>query len=500
MPKPLAAFLPYGLAELPQVLERPRPLDRENLSAALTRYLTRIGAPQAALAAARSITHPESKVVVTGQQAGLLGGPSFTFYKAHTALKLAAEHHRQDRPVAAVFWVASQDHDTEEVRQVRMLDLQEKLHTLSLDLPAARPTGRIPFESFRKDCQEFVRGFGGRGEIEEKVIAALAQAENFAEAFARLLATFLGQRGLVVFDPMAPELARFFAKGIEQELGNPVASAEAINRTAKEMKQAGLEAGLGRPEGATNLFLEGRDGVRRLLRYHAGTFDDGLARYSEADLLTILREDPARITPGAGLRPVLQDTVLPTAGFVVGPSEMKYVAELGGVYRLHGLEPPAVIRRLSAVVSEPPIKRILDRYQLDPWDFQARPEAAFLAAQERHSQSARAIGRHLEKIEQEFAQIKTVIAGLDATLSRPLKRAEFRVSDEIKRLARKSVQAELRRSQVIASQFERLKLHLAPGESQERAYPFLMYILKFGDAILRSLEQLPSASQAVLEV
>ncbi|MCL4454450.1 MAG: bacillithiol biosynthesis BshC, partial [Deinococcus sp.] len=99
MPKPLAAFLPYGLAELPQVLERPRPLDRENLSAALTRYLTRIGAPQAALAAARSIAHPESKVVVTGQQAGLLGGPSFTFYKAHTALKLAAEHHRQDRPV-----------------------------------------------------------------------------------------------------------------------------------------------------------------------------------------------------------------------------------------------------------------------------------------------------------------------------------------------------------------------------------------------------------------
>ncbi len=157
-----------------------------------------------------------------------------------------------------------------------------------------------------------------------------------------------------------------------------MASAEAINQGAERVRALGGKPPLRRKPGATNLFLE--TDQRRLLFYEGGAFTDGVRRYTPGELREILRADPSRLTPAAGLRPVLQDLVLPTAGFVVGPNEFRYVAELSRVYALHGLSMPALFLRVRGVVLEPPIRRILERYRLDPWALVDRGEEAFLEA------------------------------------------------------------------------------------------------------------------------
>jgi len=61
--------------------------------------------------------------VVTGQQAGLFGGPLFTLLKAVTAIKLARRLSKeQSVPVVAVFWVDAEDHDWNEVASCAVLD------------------------------------------------------------------------------------------------------------------------------------------------------------------------------------------------------------------------------------------------------------------------------------------------------------------------------------------------------------------------------------------
>ena len=123
--------LPQGEEALKARLRRP---GHPRLREALAAYLKRLQAPEEAF---RALERLEVEAVVTGQQAGLLGGTALTFYKAHTALCLA------DRAGAAgVFWVASQDHDVEEVRHLHLLR-DEVPETLSLDLPPL-PSGRIP--------------------------------------------------------------------------------------------------------------------------------------------------------------------------------------------------------------------------------------------------------------------------------------------------------------------------------------------------------------------
>ncbi|SDE39410.1 bacillithiol biosynthesis cysteine-adding enzyme BshC [Thermus arciformis] len=451
------------------------------LGEALRAYLKRLQAPEEAFSALERL---EAGAVVTGQQAGLLGGPALTFYKAHTALCLA---HRAG--AAGVFWVASQDHDVEEVRHLHLLQ-DEELKTLSLPLPP-KPSGRLPLAPHRKALQDFLGPWA-----QDPRVAYALEAETLSEFFARVLLAFLGERGLLPFDPMAEELAPLFREALERELSDPLASAEAINQGARRLKDLGAKPPLGRPPGATNLFLETEE--RRLLFYREGAFTDGVRRYTAKELREILQADPSRLTPAAGLRPVFQDLVLPTAGFVVGPNEFRYVAELSGVYALHGLPMPALFLRMQGVVLEPPVRRILERYRLDPWAFVDRGEEAFLEALRENLEGFRQLEGELAGLLEEVQALAERARALEPTLDRPFRRFLARLGGEGERLLRKVLRARLSRDAVFLHHLERLKRHLLPlGLPQERVFPYAMYALRHQNAMER-LKEAPWEGRAVL--
>src|SRR5437879_7184034 len=54
--------------------------------------------------------------VVSGQQVGLFSGPAYAIYKALTAVQIAEELTRGGVAAGPVFWMATDDHDLDEVR------------------------------------------------------------------------------------------------------------------------------------------------------------------------------------------------------------------------------------------------------------------------------------------------------------------------------------------------------------------------------------------------
>ncbi len=456
-----------------------------------------MGASNATLENAKRLSHPASRAIISGQQAGVLSGPSFTFYKAHTAIKLSEEYSTEELPVVPVFWVASQDHDTAEIQSVKILDLEEKIRELSLEFPPSTPAGKIPSAPYAEALNQFLNAIGGNKKIQAKIAGDYGY--TIAESFAHILLEFFGPYGLVVLDPMAPELAPLFLPVIERELRNPLASSALINQTAQEMHEAGLQTVLGRPEFATNLFLEGDDLQRRLLRVSGDGLSDGLEQYSAEALIEILKSHPERITPAAGLRPIAQDCVVPTVAFVVGPGEAKYVAELGGVYKLHGIEQPAVVLRLRVLVLEPPIFRIVQQYKIDPWKFQSNPEQCFRNAIAPSENASLEIDQYLKTVEESFTQIESRLS--DQNLERPLRRAKFRIAHEITRLQTKLLTSKINQDSTLKSHYDRLKLHLLPGgKPQERVFPFVQYLLKHGPSVMEELHKLPATGEVVLEL
>jgi bacillithiol synthase len=505
----LRNFHRVAAGDLVGALKNTHPADRAALSTALEVYQKRIGAPKPALESVKLLAHPNSRVIVTGQQAGLLGGPAYTFYKAISTMLLARQLSTEDRPVVPVFWVASQDHDAAEVRETWLLDLEEHEHHLQLPLKDGKPVGRIPLEpGWVSGILEALKGFKGQADhqtwVLELVEAAAKGTENgpisYADWFAKLISSILGPNGLILFDPLEPELAALFTPFLRHELDHPLAGPEAIETAAENLEANGFAAQLRRPPGSTNLFLECDDGERRLLKFNGTNFLADRA-YSRTDLETILETNPSRITPAAGLRPTLADAVLPTAVSVLGPSELAYQLELGGVYELHGIPQPLLWPRLSVTWLEPPVKRILGRYGLNAQTFMADPTGTLERLMLSRSGAGQHLNAGLHDLEAAFAKLEAEIAPLDETLLGALERSRSRVLGHVARLEGKIAKALINREETSTRQFSRLNAHLMPaGIPQERRTNFLSQLMKFGPVLLERLLKLEATGSNHLEV
>ncbi|MDR9391008.1 MAG: bacillithiol biosynthesis cysteine-adding enzyme BshC [Trueperaceae bacterium] len=498
----LSRFFDVAPGDVAAGLARPYPGDRAALADALDAQATARGDGPGPRRAIQRLRHPDARVVVTGQQPGVLLGPMYALVKAVSAWALAARLDREDRPVVPVYWVASQDHDVDEIARTTLLGPDGVRREVALDLPEGRPSGRIAWREDWTAClQDAVQDLYGATAAATEVRALLedvtAPGGTVADVFARTLARLLGPRGLVVLDPMKPDLARTFAPWLRRELEAPTVGPEAIRTSGEALRSLGWTPQLGRAAGATNLFVQRGDGPRRLLRVDGDGFHlDGEvgARASAADVAAWLEDDPAAVTPAAGLRPILQDAVLPTAAVVVGPGELRYFAQVRGVYAHHGVAMPLVHPRTRATLLEPPAARILARYGLTAAAVQADPEGVEREVALALHGADDAFTAAAERLERDAADLLDAVRGIDPTLAGPVARSEASVEAAVARLRTKTAAALARRDRVTHAQFARLRAMLVPGGGpQERVVTPFAYFAKFGvTPVLDRLLTLPA--------
>ena len=497
MPEPLPDFLQryaegdlgefYALApgDTQAALALPREVDRQNLANALRPYAERLGAPAQVFEQLELLSHPESRVVVTGQQAGLLLGPAYTLSKAVTALNLARQLSTEDKPVIPVFWVASQDHDTEEIDHTYLLDMDEQLARLELPLPTGTPAGRVRFEegwleTLLRELKKLDVPEAHLKEVTALLKEAAEAADTFADLFSALLYRLLGEQGLVVMNPLEPEIAPLFKEVLTAELDAPTTSAEAVNAAGENISEMGYTPQLGRGAGATNLFLE-EEGQRNLLRFDEGTFFTDAHDYTLEELQTKLNADPSLITPAAGLRPITQDAALPTAAVVVGPGELRYFAQLREVYSQHNVAMPLVWLRTTATVVEPPVRRILDKFDLSASEVTADFESVKRRTLLELHGHAEAFDKTIETLASSLETLTEEVRGIDPTLVGTVERAEERFRQTLDSLETKSAAALEKHDDIYSRQLGRLEKHLLPlGTPQERLISPFSFFLKFG--------------------
>ena len=471
------------------------------IAAALAAQQARRGAPAESRGAAGRLADPDALAVVTGQQAGIFGGPLFTILKAITAIQLARRAARElGHPVVPVFWVDAEDHDWDEIASATILDSQHQPRTITVPPPEGageRPVGTLALDervtAALAEVERTLPATEFTAWVLEGLRATYRPGTGAADAFARWLELLLGAHGLVVFDASDPAVKPLLRDLFQREVAAPGRTAALATRAGEALAARGhAPQVVPQPDGLALFRLEG---TRKPIRIHGDGFTAGDQTFSAATLAEEAASAPHRFSPNVLLRPLAQDSLFPTICYVAGPSELAYLGQLGEVYRHFDLPMPLVHPRATATLVDSATARFLQKYDIPFEDLQPQDESALNRLLQ--AQLPAAVESALAEIEQairgSMERAVSAVSTVDPTLSGAAKTTMGKMEHELGVLRGKVIQAAKRRDDTLRRQFMRAQGQTFPqGHPQERTLSLVYFLNLYGPALIdRLMQELP---------
>ncbi len=432
-------------------------------------------------AALGELSRPGTVAVVTGQQVGLLSGPSYTIFKALTAVRLAHELRQLDIRAVPVFWLASEDHDLAEVDHAWLFnhDATPAKVGVTSAVTNGGPVGEVvlsdmPLEAIRAALGELPFA----DEVLSKLERAYVPGATFTAAFKTFLQDVLREFGLLFLDPLAPAvraIARPFLAGAAGRVPELLAALKARDR---ELSDAGYHSQVHLDEGSSLFFMLG-DGKRTALRWKDGQFSarDRVYRLEE------LQEGVDRLSPNALLRPVMQDYLLPTAAYVGGPAEIAYMAQSQVLYEKLLGRMPVIFPRNSFTLLDNRAEKLIARYGIqmpDLFEHQDKVKGQ-MAGQLVPAGLADEFSSIESSISSAISGLESRLRSFDPTLEAAAKKSAAKMIYQLRHLAQKTARETLRRDERSAYEANYLvNLTYPHRRLQERFYSIVPFLARHG--------------------
>ena len=494
-------IVPAELGQVPRVEPRLERQERAVLARTLEESLARFEPHVAVLESVRRLAEPSAVLVLAGQQPGLLGGPLYNAYKAVHVVRLARalEEHWQT-PVVPAFWNHADDHDVAEVHHLWVQNQNLDLRKIGVaGISSGRtPLGRIHFAEERhhlRAIEELLRQDIGDGPERDAALELFLprERETFANAFTRVLLGLFGPLGLVVIEPewIRDSLSRALAALVTVDLR------DALLEGGRSVRLGGNAPPIDPADAA--LFFRLTDDRRHALRFAEEGFryDGESGSRTAVELAAEIVQDPRAWSPGALLRPVVQDLVLPVAVYVGGWGELSYHAELGPLRRAAGAPNPAFVPRLSATLVDAPARQSLAKLGLEVEDvLLARGELGGSSESPGDSPLARRLREVVSGAARELRTLREEVAAVDRGLAQQVKKTADQLEGLVEKLAVKLERVQSNTAGTERRHVRRLSNGLFPrGEPQERVRGVFEFVARHGrgwlDDLAAEIDPLP---------
>jgi bacillithiol biosynthesis cysteine-adding enzyme BshC len=459
------------------------PARRERVATALERQNKAFGSGDATARALQSFREG-AVVTVTGQQVGLFGGPLYSLLKAASAIAAANELKRSGVAAVPIFWLATEDHDLEEINHAFLPNGRERVVLLTSESRGNQnaPVGQVLFsEEIEKVAAEAAR-LVGDSKAANAITSAYRRGETFGSAFGKLFAQIFHEHGLILLDPLDPELHRIAQPIYLAAMERAEEIDKALLARGKRLRNLGYHEQV-RVTGDSTLLFTMEGGERRVIQRANGGFLVGAQKIERDALLRCVAERPEVFSPNVLLRPVVQDYLLPTVTYFGGPAEVAYFAQGAVVYeKLLGRVTP-VLARLSATIVNPRMQRLLKRYRLAlPELFHGEENLKqLLGSRVLPGDIDRILDDTAEKLRLGIREMQDSLRTLDPSLVPAAEKAARKMHHQVGRLRARAARAELQRDEYLARDAAELIASLHPEKAlQERVLAGVAFLAANG--------------------
>jgi bacillithiol synthase len=450
------------------------------------------------------LAKPTTLAVVTGQQVGILGGPLYTLYKALSAIALANELNEllNGYNVIPIFWQEADDHDLEEASHYGIIDQtgnfldaayefgaddsRRQVGSLSLNASALQ----VLFNNLETSLQ--------KTEFTEHAFtsykAFYSEGRTFAEAQAKYLASLTSDLGLLIINANTHAIKSIGKDLFRKELKAPAELQQAVRaQTVKLVVSYHAQV----DPSPINLFIID-DGKRYKIEHH----DDIGFRYDAKqitadELNRIVDQASERISPNVVMRPLFQDTVLPTLAYVAGPGEIAYFTQLRSAYEWAGIPMPLIAPRFSATIIEDKVSKTVTKTgaEIEAFIEEGQKIINTLTASADETTIADQFDEVGKRIEAEIESLRPIVTQADGSLDGALTGLKGKLLAPLKDMRSKTLAAERKKSATLRTQLERSLTSILPGDTlQERKLGLLYYTNKYGPGFIDGLKETVLAS------
>lgn len=353
---------------------------------------------------AHQLADPSTGVVVTGQQPAVGGGPLYTLVKLAHAIALAEQLTREGVPAVAWFWCASEDHDLGEANHADLVLRSGAIARVTADLGDGHAALRwrsasLWWEALIAQCRQRCGASLGASWLEERPPQA---GEGMGAWLCRILRDLFAGHPLVAVES---HLVRRLWRG-----RLPLTPEQWPTRELAARRQELLHTGQADPFGelaTPPLFHD---------------LASGRTAVDQVEARRLAAASPDELSPGAALRPVLQQIALPAMVAILGPGELAYHAAIGPLYPALGAMPPQLVPRCSLTLLPAWVAHAAQRLGLDPAQLADGAPAMPTRSPQAHDGRLHAFERAIDDLATDAAPGDRRIAAAQTRLRRELAR------------------------------------------------------------------------------
>lgn len=421
---------------------------------------------------------PGTMTVCTGHQLCLFTGPLYFIFKIISTINLAeAQSKLTGKIIVPVYWMASEDHDFEEVSSVNLFGKKIKWSA-----EAKGAVGGLKTDSLNEVLAELKALLGdslAATDFYSIIERAYRPGRTLAQATREFVHVLFAGKVLIL-DANDSKLKKFFIPFIKNEIEKQDSEA-LVNISIAELTKSGYEAQVNPRK--INLFFM-KKGIRERIEEKDGKFVvlNSKNSFSSSELIYEIENYPGNFSPNVVLRPLYQQTILPNIAYVGGPGEISYWLEYKKMFEKFNVTFPILQPRHFALILDKNSVEKISKLEITTEKLFGDIEELIKTVVKKNTGDSTSLETEKEALKKIFDAVREKIVPVDPTLKGAVDAELQKQINALENLEAKVMRAAKQKQETTVTQLRKLKEKILPeGTLQERYENFIPFYLKYGE-------------------